>query len=162
MLSRVTVIVALAVVSVTTCNPQSGSDRFPPTIDFGEPAPIKLATPEMSSAERREFLSADYRIVRNVSDLPAGIRKLYSPKTGSHVVIADPGDYFNEGDIIVGDLPTRRLIFAGVTPDRAFIHYEKGGIFGPSSFVVLFRLESPDIAVPLWRGCSGRAKNLEE
>jgi len=77
-------------------------------------------------------------------------------------VIADPGDYFNEGDIIVGDLPTRRLIFAGVTPDRAFIHYEKGGIFGPSSFVVLFRLESPDIAVPLWRGCYGRAKNLEE
>jgi len=133
--------------------PVSGTSRkpeWPP----GEPTPINFAAPNMSSAERREFLTADYRIVRNVAVLPAGIRKLHA--------IADPGERFEATDVITDpDLPTRRLIFAGVAQDRAFIHYEEGGI-AHSYIVELFRLESPDLAVGLWSGYRGPTKNLEE
>ena len=48
----------------------------------GEPAPIKFAAPNMSSAERKALLTADYKIVRQVADLPNGIRKLYTVKGG--------------------------------------------------------------------------------
>jgi hypothetical protein len=127
-----------------------------------EPAPIKFTAQSMSTAERREFLNADYRIVRKVADLPAGIRKLYTPKSKSRVAIADPGEKFQETDVITSpDLPWRRLIFAGIAQDRAFIHYEKGGR-GHSDIIELFRLESPDIAVGLWSGYRGPAKNIEE
>jgi hypothetical protein len=141
--------------------PVSSTNRepeWPP----GEPAPIKFAAPNMSSAERREFLNADYRIVRKVADLPAGIRKLYTVKGGSRVAIADPGEKFEATDVINDpDLPSRRLIFAGVAQDRAFIHYEEGGIVH-SHMVELFRLESPDIAVGLWSAYCGPAKSPEE
>jgi hypothetical protein len=130
--------------------PVSSTNRepdWPP----GEPAPIKFASPNMSPVERQGFLTADYRIVQKVADLPAGIRKLYTVKGGSRVAIADPGERFEATDVITDpDLPRRRLIFAGVGQDRAFIHYEEGGI-GHSYLVELFRLESPDSAVGLWR-----------
>lgn len=141
--------------------PVSGANRepeWPP----GDPAPIKFAAPNMSSAERREFLNADYRIVRKVADLPAGMQKLYTAKGGSRIAIADPGEKFEATDVITDpDLPRRRLIFAGVTQGRAFIYYEEGGI-AHSYIVELFRLESPDIAVGLWSGYRGPAKNIEE
>jgi len=166
----VTAVVALAAllyvrirfaVPTDKLEPASSTNRepeWPP----GEPAPIKLAAPSMSSAERREFLNADYRIVRKVADLPAGVRKLYTVKDGSRVAIADPGEKFEATDFITDpDLPRRRLIFAGVAQDRAFIHYEEGGI-AHSYIVELFRLESPDIAVGLWSTYCGPAKSLEE
>lgn len=128
----------------------------------GEPPPIKFASPNMSSVERQTFLTPDYRIVQKVADLPAGIRKLYTVKGGSRVAIADPGERFEATDVITDpDLPRRRLIFAGVAQDRAFIHYEEGGI-AHSYIVELFRLESPDLAVGLWSGYRGPTKNLEE
>ncbi len=141
--------------------PQSSTNlesEWPP----GEPPPIKFASPNMSSVERQTFLTADYRIVQKVADLPAGIRKLYTVNGGSRVAIADPGERFEATDVITDpDLPRRRLIFAGVAQGRAFIHYEEGGI-GHSYIVELFRLESPDLARGLWRGYRGPTKNLEE
>jgi hypothetical protein len=61
--------------------PVSSTNRepdWPP----GEPAPIKFASPNMSPVERQGFLTADYRIVQKVADLPAGIRKLYTVRVG--------------------------------------------------------------------------------
>jgi hypothetical protein len=81
---------------------------------------------------------------------------------GSRVAIADPGEKFEATDFITDpDLPRRRLIFAGVAQDRAFIHYELGGI-GLSYVVELFQLKSPDVAAELWSCYCGPAKNLEE
>ena len=128
----------------------------------GEPAPIKFEAPNMSSAERKALLTPDYKIVRNVANLPNGIRKLYTVKGGSRVAIADPGERFEATDNIIDpDLPRRRLIFAGVAPDRAFVHYEAGGITH-SYIVEFFRLESQDVAVGLWSGYCGPAESLEE
>jgi hypothetical protein len=141
--------------------PQSSTNlesEWPP----GEPPLIKFASANMSSVARQTFLTADYRIVQKVADLPVGIRKLYTLKGGSRVAIADPGERFEATDVITDpDLPRRRLIFAGVAQDRAFIHYEEGGI-AHSYIVELFRLESPDLAVGLWSGHRGPTKNLEE
>jgi len=83
-------------------------------------------------------------------------------KSGSRAAIADPGEKFEATDFITDSaLPRRRLIFAGVAQDRAFIHYEQGGI-AHSYIVELFRPESPDTAVGMWSGHCGPAKNLEE
>jgi hypothetical protein len=60
----------------------------------GEPTAIKFASPNRSSIDRHAFLSADYRIVRKVADLPSGIRKLYTEKGGTRLAIADPGENF--------------------------------------------------------------------
>jgi hypothetical protein len=58
-------------------------------------------------------------------------------------------------------LPSRRLIFAGVSQDRAFVHYEEGGI-AHSYVIELFRLEPSQTAVGVWRGYCGPAKSLAD
>jgi hypothetical protein len=136
--------------------PSTHKSEQPP----GEPPPIHFSG--MSSDARRDFLNADYAILSKVSDLPAGIKKLYTVSGTSRVAIADPGRKFEATDLITDpDLPKRRLIFAGVAGDRVFIHYERGGI-GLSYVVALFQLKSPDLAVGLWSGYRGPAKDLEE
>jgi hypothetical protein len=170
LIGLVTVVIALAALlylRVRFAVP-IGNLKSPPMLDTEpewlpkEPPPIKFTAQSMSTAERQEFLNADYRIVRKVADLPAGIRKLYTPKGESRVAIADLGEKFQETDVITSpDLPWRRLIFAGVAQDRAFIHYEKSGI-GHAYIIEFFRLESPDIAVGLWSGYRGPARDIEE
>jgi hypothetical protein len=129
------------------------------------PAPprgTKFDSANMSAVERRAFLTADYKIINKVADLPDGIKKLYSAKGSTRVVIAGPGERFEATDLITDrNLPRRRLIFAGVAQDRAFIHYEQGG-FAHSYLVELYRLDSPEHAIGLWRGYRGPAKNFEE
>lgn len=123
-----------------------------------EPAPIKFTAPNMSLVERRSFLSADFTLLRRVADLPPGLRKLYEMHGLPHIAIADPGEAWQATDVITDEnIPTRRLVFAGTTQDRAFILYEAGGV-GRSYVVELYRIERPDIAVGLWRGYCNHAK----
>ncbi len=131
--------------------------EFPP----GEPPAIKFAAPAMSSAERQSFLSADYKILRTVAELPGGIRKLYTVNGGSRIVMADPGESFEATLITDPNLPRRRLIFAGVSQDRTFVNYEEGGI-AHSYIVELFRLEPSGTAVGIWHGYCGPVKSLDE
>ena len=132
-----------------------------PEVPPGEPAPIKFIAPNMSSQERQTFLAADYEILQTVSDLPAGIRRLYTVKGGSHIAMANPGERFEATDNITDPtLPRRRLIFAGVSQDRAFVHYEEGGI-AHSYLVELFRLEPSQTAIGIWRGYCGPPRTLQ-
>jgi hypothetical protein len=133
-----------------------------PELPPGEPAPIKFIAPNMSSHERQTFLAADYEILQRVSDLPAGIRRLYTVKGESRIAMANPGERFEATDVITDPtLPMRRLIFAGVSQDRVFVHYEEGGI-AYSYVVELFRLEPSQTAIGVWRGYCGPAKNLPD
>lgn len=133
-----------------------------PELPTGELPTIKFAAPNMSSAERQTFLTGDYRISRTVAELPAGIRELYTVKGGSRIAMADPGERFEATDVITDpNLPRRRLIFAGVTQDRAFVHYEEGGI-AHSYIVELFRLEQSGTATGIWHGYCGPAESLDD
>jgi hypothetical protein len=124
----------------------------------GEPVPIKFTNPSMTSTEVRAFLTADFEIVRRMADVPAGIRNLYTMNDRPLVAIADPGKVWQPTDVITDPyIPRRRLIFAGVAQDRAFIYYEQGGI-GYSRDLELFRMKAPDAAVGLWRGYCNSAK----
>ncbi len=129
----------------------------------GGPAPIAFLEPNMSPSERQAFLAANYETVRRVSELPKAILGLFTVKGERRIAMADPGGEFQATDVISDpDLPHRRLIFAGVAQDRAFVHYERGGIC--LSFVVeFFRMKSPDTPVGVWSGrCNGPARSLNE
>jgi hypothetical protein len=129
----------------------------------GEPPPIHWLEPDMSCREMQDFLAADFKIVKRVNELPAGVSRLYTVAGQKQVAIANPGEKFVAGCVISDPLlPRRRLFFAGVAQDRAFIHYEAGGI---ARFirVEFFRLKSPDTAVGLWSGyCDPPARSLDD
>ena len=125
-----------------------------------EPNRIVFAKPKMDCSEQTEFLSGDYDIVRRMRDLPEAIQRLYMMRDGSRSAIADPGEWFEVGDDL-SDLktPRRRLRFAGVAKDRAFVYYEHGG-FALTLEIDLLRLSSSGNAAGVWRGYAGLADDL--
>jgi hypothetical protein len=145
-------------IAVSKVQPMPGpaAPKLPP----GYVEPIHFG--HMSSAERRDFLNADYKILWKMADLPSGVKKLLVVNGTSRLALADPGEKFEATDFIRDpELPRSRLIFAGVAGDRVFLHYESGGIAHTYS-VELFQLKSPDVAVGLWKGYRGPAKDFEE
>jgi hypothetical protein len=120
----------------------------------GPHAENEFLEPDMNEAALRTFLAGEFVIVRKVADLPIGMRSLYP--------MADPGERFEATDVIMDStLPKRRLVFAGVSQNHAFIHFEQGGI-ARTYVTEAFRLESGESAVRVWRGYCGRAETLAD
>lgn len=134
----------------------------PPLVP-GEPPRIAFVEPNMNSGDRRAFLATNYRIIWKVADLPPRIANEFIVEGGTQISMADPGEKFESTDFISDpSLPRRRLIFAGIASDRAFLHFERGGI-GESFIIDFFRLKSPEIASGAWEGyCDKPAKALDD
>lgn len=136
----------------------SKRDRRP----LGEAPTLNYLSPDMAQLARQQFLDGNFTIIRDIRLLPWPILEKFTERNGSRPVIANPGKGFIVGDVIYdSSVPSERLIFAGVSGEKCFVHYEKGGR-GHSYLLVLFDLTPTDVK-PLWRGyCSGPAANIGE
>jgi hypothetical protein len=67
---------------------------------------------------------------------------------------------FEVGDVIYNEaVPRERLILAGISGQKCFVHYESDGM-GHTYQLVLFEVTQAD-AKPLWRGyCTGAVTNV--
>jgi hypothetical protein len=126
--------------------------REAPTLNF--------FSPDMTQLARQQFLDSDFTIIKDVRLLPRPVLEKFTEQNGSRLVIANPGKNFIVGDVIYdSSLPRERLIFAGVSGQRCFVHYEQGGR-AHTYLLALFDV-TPSNAKPLWRGyCSGLAANI--
>jgi hypothetical protein len=119
--------------------------------------------PSTSAAQAQQFLDGNFSLVTNVRNLPSPVLASFTEQGGSRLVIANPGEKFRATDVVYdATLPSNRLILAGVSGEKCFIHYEQGGI-GLSHVLAFFEIPFKDRMKPVWRGyCGGRAKSLEE
>jgi hypothetical protein len=117
----------------------------------------------MAQLARQEFLQGSFSFIKDMQDLPPSVVGAFTEQGGSRLVMADPGKDSRATDVIYdSSLPSKRLIFAGVSGDKCFVHYEQGGI-GLSYVLALFKVTSKDHIKPIWRGYGGRrATNLED
>ena len=118
----------------------------------------------LSSAQKAHILDGDFSVERNVDSLPYGLKSAFSSLAGEHdFKMANPGDKYQATDVVVEPaLPFRRLVFAGISTDKCFIHYEAGGI-GHSYHIAVFGVDSEGKAKFLWGGPGPRAaKDLEQ
>jgi len=82
----------------------------------------------ISQATRIQLLQDDFKIVSRVEDLPRTVLETFKEKGGSRLLLANPGAKFNPGDVIWdASVPQRRLVLAGVSKDKCFVHFERGG-----------------------------------
>lgn len=120
---------------------------------------------EMTSAPDdlvRHFLDGHFGIINKVEALPKPVLKAYTEVGGSRAVLANPGKSFEATDVIRNpSLPRKRLIFAGVSGNKCFVHYEQGGL-GHSFRVAFFELISSETMKPLWIGSCGPAKDIAD
>jgi hypothetical protein len=118
----------------------------------GFPLSVKLAS-----------LNRDFQIISDVNHLPPSVLKFFQEPGGGRLLIANPGGKFNATDVINdASIPRRRLIFAGLSTDICFVHYEEGGI-ALVRRIRAFRITSTGVAEPLWTSsCFSSLKTIEE
>lgn len=131
---------------------------------LGVGPPIEYPSADMPQSIRQQFLGGRFSLIKEVRNLPAPVLRAFTEQHGgSRLVMADPGQAFRATDVIFFDnLPYKRLIFAGVSGEKCFVHYEQGGR-GQMYVLAFFNVTSEDSMKPIWRGHCGRpAANLEE
>jgi hypothetical protein len=117
---------------------------------------------KLSKEAKIELLEGDFKIISKASDLPPAVLQTFKETGGSCLVLADPDEKFNPTDVIYdARVPQERLIIAGVSKNKAFVHYERGGR-GRSYIIEVFEVENSSGALPLWRDfCRQPAKTVE-
>lgn len=92
------------------------------------------------------LLYGDFKIVRRVNEVPDTCMSIFEssfvtinglPAKPGEVRFANPGEPFNWSDVIEGNLPFRRLEFAGLSTSGCFIHYQSGGQFSSFCLAVI-------------------------
>jgi mono/diheme cytochrome c family protein len=117
----------------------------------------------ISVAEKAHILDGDFSIEINAGRLPANLKSAFAQLAGERYFnMANPGEKFQVTDVIdEPGLPWRRLFFAGISNDKYFIHYEKGGI-AHSSHLAVFAVNSDGKVSFLWGGPGPAAKDLAQ
>lgn len=132
--------------------------KLPP---LGEGPLIEYPSGNAAQSNVQQFLDSTFSLITDARNLPGPVLRAFTEPGG--LVIANPGNDFRAGDVIYdATLPSRRLIFAGVSDKKCFVHYEHGGR-GHMYLVALLEVASNDSMTPIWRGfCRGPAKGIEE
>ena len=84
----------------------------------------------LSGALRTHVEGERFQIVTSIRGLPLGVRDGLQMLFGSQGLdIAEPGAEFQVTDVRdKPNLPIRRLVAAGCSPDHCLVYYERGGI----------------------------------
>jgi Tol biopolymer transport system component len=115
---------------------------------------------KLSAAEKAHILDGEFTIEKQVDRLPDSLKSAFEVLAKQNgFAMANPGEKYQETDVISElGLPSRRLIFAGISKDRYFIHYEKGGIFH-SYHLAVFDVSPTGKVTFHWGGAGGPAAN---
>jgi hypothetical protein len=103
-----------------------------------------------------DLLKGDFEMITDVNALPAAVLSALGAQP-----MANPGAKFTSTDVIPDPaVPQRRLILAGRSSDKCFVHYERGGR-GLSYALEIFALRG-ESAQKLWSGyCAKSATSLD-
>jgi hypothetical protein len=91
--------------------------------------PLKQASRDQID---QAFLNSNFEMVYTVEALPKEIAEQIRP-------IANPSEPYNSSDLMNPNLPSRRIVFGGISQQFAFVLYDQGG-FAPYRCLLLFPL----------------------
>ncbi len=122
------------------------------------------AARQLGSPEKSRILDGEFSIQKDVHRLPIDLKSAFAHLARQQEFeMANPGEKYEATDVI-GEprLASRRLLFAGLSRDKYFIHYERGGR-GHSYDIVVFEVDPRKEVKFLWGGSGATgAKSLEQ
>jgi hypothetical protein len=94
----------------------------------------------LNSTEQK-FIDSKFTIVKSREQIRNDVVQRLS---GKNALIANPGEKYNETDLVDMQYPSRMILFAGESGDIAFVHYMQGG-FAPHPALYLAEFEGEQI-----------------
>lgn len=126
------------------------------------PDPLyELPKLEMAQTARERFMEGDFTIVNNMSALPRPVLRLFTEERGSRLLMVNPGKPFSSHFGSDKSIPAKRLILAGVSDNKCFVFYERGG-YVILHVLALFALTTKDTTQPLWIGYCWPVADLQD
>ncbi len=105
----------------------------------------------LSGRQKAHILDGEFSIVVAVEKFPKAVRAVLAEIFRQNTFeIANPGQRYQSTDVGENG-PLRRLVFAGVSSDKCFVYYERGGR-GHGYYVVVLRIDAEKRARFLWAG----------
>jgi hypothetical protein len=153
-----------AILAVGTCIAifiaYPNKSKSPP---LGNVPQVQFPSQSLPPTVAKRFLDGSFSLINDVRNLPTPVLRALTEQGESRPLMANPGKDFRVGDVVDDPtVPSKRLIFAGISSDKCFVHYEQGGI-GHSYVVALFKVSPKNSIEPIWRGyCREGATSFEE
>ncbi len=117
--------------------------------DPAKPKEAVAAVSVLSAEDKQHLLNDQFTVVKIVQAIPKPVLDRLLGK-GPLDGMADAGQPFQFSDVLRGNLPFRRLVFAAVSPGYCLIYNEHGG-YSPYMEMSLYRLSGGQ-APMVWRG----------
>ena len=89
----------------------------------------------------------EFTVSYSIDSIPESFNMAFAKLTGEYK-LADPNQPYNSTDIVVKQLPRKRLLFYGKSDNYNFIVYEQGGR-GKHNRIILFQRDSINYR-PIW------------
>jgi len=102
---------------------------------FNEP-PLGAASRTLTDSEVQSLLAQNFQIVRRVQQVPASIKQSWENVVHLPFDMNNPGDTLS-GDLIIPGVPSRQLMFAGISQSAGFVAWKQGA-FADSFHVAVF------------------------
>ena len=134
-MTRSHVLLALAAFALVNVGGARAKGQQTPPPTFHTAAPL-------SADDKKHLLNDTFTVVKTVREMPISVKKLLIPDTKTIASgMADAGQEFRATDVVIKELPRRRLVLAAVNARYCLVYLEQGGR-GYSQHVILFRLQS--------------------
>jgi hypothetical protein len=106
------------------------------------PAPSPFYA-KLSPAELGHLLDGEFKLVVSTRPMPDSLKYAFVAATREKdFALANPTADYQAGDMVYDKrLPAWRLIFAGASSGKWFVHYEKGGL-AHSCYLLVFASQS--------------------
>lgn len=87
---------------------------------------------------------------RTIKDIPNFIRTILDSLTSDNFSIANPGENWQQKDVVLEKLPARQLVYLGIGDSITLLTYFSGGI-GESEHILIFKYQNEQI-IDFWCG----------
>jgi len=96
-----------------------------------------------------EFKRTEFKIVTDTANIPNIIKQIFVKRLQKRFFLANPGEVYNNTDMISEELPNERLIFSGYKKNKELfvLYFEKGGTTGASNELLIIKKKNRQIFV---------------
>lgn len=107
----------------------------------------------LSRTEKEHILDGQFTVVASTEAMPAALKEAFTVISGAQRFAMQNPDWKYPATIDQV-IPFRRLMFAGLSANKCFIHYERSGFsrFGRDYAVVVFEVDQHNHLRFLWGG----------
>src|SRR5579862_2252415 len=98
-------------------------------------APLPKSARALTPAEVEQILSADFRLIRRVQQIPAAVKADYTAVASEPFEMVNP-EQTRSTDAVIPGVPNKELVCVGLADDSEVLIFKRGGLYDTTNAAV--------------------------